>query len=104
MIGIGKWEFQVNTIFFKGTARIEIKDNNGEYAFAAEIPGVNQLPEYYIDSIVEGDNSLKILGGTDALPGQKMGVFVKFDGDTCNGYVDTPFFGKIIIDNGKKVV
>jgi len=103
MIGIGKWQFSVNTIFFKGNAVLEIIDNNGKYGFNAEIPGMKKTPSYFISEIKENGNTLKVKGGSDMLPGKEVEVVANFEGNTCNGYINAPFFGKIMINNGKKI-
>lgn len=104
MIGIGKWQFDVNTMFFKGKITIEIMNNNGKYEFRADIPGVKDTTNYFITDIKEEGNTLKIKGGSDLLPGKVIEIVGTFEGDTCNGHVVAPFFGKIPITNGKKIV
>ncbi|NCC86929.1 MAG: hypothetical protein EOM05_03550 [Clostridia bacterium] len=103
MIGVGKWQFSVNTIFFKGNAVLEIIDKNGKYGFNVEIPGVNKIPSYFISHIAEKGNTLTVKGGSDMLPGKEVEVVASFDGDTCNGHINAPFFGKIMIKNGRKI-
>ena len=45
MIGLGIWEASINTMFFRGTGRVTISDNNGEYDFRLEVIGEN-VPEH----------------------------------------------------------
>ncbi len=103
MIGIGKWKFSVNTIFYKGSAVLEVKDNNGKYAFNVEAPGLKKMPDYYISNIKENGNTLTVRGGSDLLPGKEVEVSATFNGDRCSGYVNVPFFGKIAIKDGEKI-
>ena len=39
MIGLGKWQAEINNIIFKGSAVFTIADNNGEYKISLELPG-----------------------------------------------------------------
>ncbi|MEG0979799.1 MAG: hypothetical protein RR911_03945 [Oscillospiraceae bacterium] len=103
MIGIGKWQFNVNTMFLKGSAAIEIIDNNGKYEFNAEIPGVKDTTNYFINNIKENGNTLTVNGGSDLLPGKEITVVATFEDGVCNGYIEVPFLGKIPIKNGQKI-
>lgn len=102
MIGLGKWDFDVDTIFFKGNAQVEIKNNNGKYEFSAVIPDV-KIPDYFISDIKEEGNTLLVTGGSDLLPGKSVTVSLTFEGNTCNGIVNAPFVGKIKLKNGRKI-
>ncbi|MFY9198440.1 MAG: hypothetical protein WBK75_01315 [Acutalibacteraceae bacterium] len=105
MVGIGKWQFSVNTIFYKGSAVLEIKDNNGKYAFNVEAPGMKKMPDYFINNVKvnEKTNTLLVTGGSDMLPGKEVEVRATFNGDRCDGYVKVPFLGKVAIKDGKKI-
>lgn len=103
MIGIGRWQFDVNTIFFKGRAVIEIIDNNGKYDFKAEIPGIKDTTNFFINDITEKGNTLTVSGGSQLLPGKEVTVVVTFEGDTCNGHIEVPFLGKIPIKDGERI-
>jgi hypothetical protein len=103
MIGLGKWKFSVNTVLLKGEAIINIMNKNGEYAFSADIPGLKEMPDYYIDEVKVNGDTLNIKGGTPLLPGKVIEVSATFKGDTCEGYINAPFIGKLLIKDGKKV-
>lgn len=101
MIGLGTWEAPINTMIFKGTGRMTISDNNGEYDFKFELVG-EQIPEIKISDVVEEENTLTAVGECDLLKGKKVPVTVTFDGDTFSGIIKAPFIGKIKL-NGKKI-
>lgn len=101
MIGLGTWEAPINTMIFKGTGRMTISDNNGEYDFKFEIVG-EQLPEIKVSNIVENGNTLTAIGECDLLKGTQVPVTITFDGDTFSGVIKAPFIGKLKL-NGKKI-
>lgn len=101
MIGIGKWEIPVNSMFFKGTAQITVKDIDGSYDFSFSLPGHN-LPEFDIYNIVTDGNTLSADATCDLLKGKSIHVDVTFDGDKCSGIVKGPMGVKIKID-GKRI-
>ena len=75
MLGLGVWEVPVNSMFFKGTAKITVKDNGGEYEFIFEVPGFK---------------------------GKMLHVDVTFEETTCKGVLHGPMGIKIKL-NGTKV-
>ena len=101
MIGLGTWEAPINTMIFKGTGRMTISDNSGEYDFKFELVG-EQIPEIKISDVVEDGNTLTAVGECDLLKGKKVPVTVTFDGDTFSGLIKAPFIGRIKL-NGKKI-
>lgn len=103
MIGLGKWEFNVNTFMYKGKATITIFDDNGKYGFSAEVPGMKQTPEYYISKVEEKGDTLSLTCGSDAFPNKEVNVFATFRGNTCTGYVKVPILGKVAL-NGTKMM
>ena len=102
MIGIGKWACSVNTMFFSGDVEFDIFDNNGEYGFNIDIPGV-KIPDIKVKEVEEDDDSITATVETSLLEGKDITLFVTIDGDTFDGYLKVPFFGKVKLKNGRKI-
>lgn len=94
MIGIGKWESSINTMFFRGTGRVTISDNNGQYGFKLEIIGEN-VPKFTVSDVVEDGNTLRAVAESDMFKGKKIPITATFDGDTVVGTVKLPLLGNI---------
>lgn len=94
MIGIGKWEAAINTMLFKGTGRVTISDNDGQYDFKLEIVGEN-IPEFTVTDVVEEGNTLRAVAESDMFKGKKIPVTATFDGDNVVGTAKLPFIGGI---------
>ncbi len=101
MIGLGTWEAEINTIFFKGTGRAKISDIGGNYDFKFEILGMN-MPAVNVYDVCEEGNTLTATAECDLFKGKKIPVTVTFDGDTVTGIIKAPMLGKLKI-NGKKI-
>lgn len=102
MIGLGKWACSVNSMFFSGEVKFTISDNDGEYDFEIEIPGVD-LPDFTLNSVEEDGETLTILAGTSLLPGKEAEVVINFDEDTFDGFIKVPFVGKVKFKDGHKI-
>ena len=96
MIGLGIWEASINTMLFRGTGRVTISDNNGEYDFKLEIVGEN-APEFKISEVTESGNTLSAVAECDMFKGKKIPVSATFEGDTVTGTATLPFVGNIKI-------
>lgn len=101
MIGLGIWEIPVNSMFYKGTAEITVKELNGEYDFIFKVPGFN-VPEMDISNVSVNGNVLSADATCDMLKGKKLHVDVEFDGSTCHGVVKGPMGVKIKL-NGNRI-
>ncbi len=101
MIGLGVWEIPVNSMFYKGTAEITVRDSNGEYDFSFKVPGFN-VPEMDISNVTVSENTLSADATCDMLKGKKLHVDVEFDKDICCGVVKGPMGVKIKL-NGKRI-
>ncbi len=101
MLGIGKWEVPVNTMFFKGTAKITISKTQEKYDFKFEVPGFN-VPEMDISNLEINGNFLSADATCEMLKGKKLHTEVTFYETTCTGFVKGPMGIKITI-NGTKV-
>ena len=102
MIGIGTWECHVDTMLFKGDARIKIFDNGGQYGFDLDVKDVD-IPDLDVKDIVEDGDTLTATATTSMLPGKEIPISLTFDGDTVEGSLKVPFIGKIKLKNGKKI-
>ena len=103
MIGLGKWICHVDTMFFRGDARIRLFDDNGKYGFELTLPDMD-IPEVVIKDGTEDGNTLKAIANIDLLPGKDIDVTLTFDGDTFEGLLKVPFIGKIKLKDGKRDV
>ncbi|NLX93186.1 MAG: hypothetical protein GXZ02_04875 [Clostridiales bacterium] len=101
MIGLGKWICHVDTMFFRGDARIRLFDDNGKYGFELTLPDMD-IPEVVIKDVTEDGNTLKAIANIDLLPGKDIDVTLTFDGDTFEGLLKVPFIGKIKLKDGKR--
>ncbi len=103
MIGIGVWECVIDTIYWKGTARMTIAGDNGKYLFDFTVPDID-LPVINMDNVTEvGGNTLTATATTDAFPGQEAELYLEFGENAFTGYGKVPMLGKIPIKNGRKV-
>ncbi len=102
MIGLGKWACSVNTMFFSGDVDFEIFDNNGEYGFNLNIPNV-KIPDITVKSVEEDDDTITAAVETSILPGKEITLVVTIDGDTFDGYIKVPMFGKVKLKNGRRI-
>lgn len=101
MLGVGIWEVPINSFFYKGTAKIIVKDNNGEYDFRFEVPGF-KVPEMEISDVHVEKNTLTANATCEMLKGKKLFTKVEFENDECKGFVKGPYNVKIAI-KGKKI-
>ena len=102
MIGLGKWACNVNTMFFSGEVKINVFDNNGEYGFDLDIPGID-IPDIEIKSVEEDDDSIVAIAGTSLLPGKDIELNITFDGDEFDGFLKIPVIGKVKFKDGHRI-
>jgi hypothetical protein len=104
MIGLGKWTGNIETSMLKGSAVVEIKDNNGEYAFSVETDSLKTIPNFTVYDIVENGNTLSGKADIELMGKITVDIFVEFTSDTTFiGYIKVPFFGKFEIKDGRKI-
>lgn len=101
MIGLGIWEIPVNSMFYKGTVEITVKNKDGEYDFSFYVPGFN-VPEMDISNVVVIGSTLSADATCEMLRGKNLHVDVDFDGDTCRGAVKGPMGVKIKLNGTRK--
>ena len=102
MIGIGTWMCHVDTMLFKGDAKIKIFDNGGQYGFDLDVKDID-LPDIAVKDIVEDGDTLTATAITSMLPGKEIPITLTFDGDTVDGSLKVPFVGKVKLKNGRKI-
>lgn len=103
MLGIGTWEFPVNTMAFKGTVRIDITDSGGKYGFALRVPGQRRVPPVMVRSVRENGDTLYIVARVPQFSSADIPVTLAFHGNTASGTVKAPFVGVIKLSNGRKI-
>ena len=107
MIGIGKWQGEINVqiLRFKGDVFITIEDNGGQYAVDIKLPPQLEKVKLNFDSIEEvGDDGLKGKGKLLTPAGRELGfeANVSFDGDEISGFLKIAI-ATIKIKNGHRV-
>lgn len=104
MIGLGKWTGEIETSIIRGSAVVDISDNNGEYAFSVETDSIKTIPDFTVYDIVEGVNTLTGKADIEFMGKMTVEVFVEFTSETTFvGYIKVPFLSKIEIKNGKRI-
>lgn len=102
MIGLGKWACSVNTMIFSGDVKFEIFDDNGKYGFNIDMPNV-KIPDITVKEITEDGDTITATVATSLLEGKDINLVVTIDGDTFDGYLKIPFFGKVKLKNGRRI-
>jgi len=104
MIGLGKWEYSVNTVYFTGTVVLGISDDGGKHKIEVlQVETEDDAPEFVFHDITEEGNSLIGKGEISLLPGSMLDLSLTFEGDVMTGFLKVPYVGKIKIKDGKKV-
>jgi len=103
MLGIGTWEFPVNTMSYRGMVRMDITDNGGKYGFALRVPGQRRIPPVAVRGVRENGNTLHIVARVPQFPNTDIPVTLTFDGNTASGTVKAPFVGVVNLSNGRKI-
>ena len=107
MIGIGKWQGEINVqiLRFKGDVTIDISDDGGKYAVDIELPEQLSKVKLNFESIDEvGDDGLKGKGKLLTPAGRELAfeANVTFDGDTMSGFLKIAI-ATIKIKNGHRI-
>ena len=103
MIGLGKWGYNVNTVFLQGDVILTISDENGEYKIDVEIDAGFDMPDFRFYDFAEDGNTLTAKGEVSLLPGKLLELFLAFEGDVITGFLKIPYVGKIKINDGKRI-
>jgi len=102
MLGLGTWQFEVDTMFYRGRVLLMVGEKDGEYDISIDIPGMD-VPDFKVVSIEAEDNTVTGAAQTDLLRGKDIPFSITFDGDTAEGYLKVPFMGKFTMRDGKKI-
>lgn len=106
MIGTGKWEGEIDTLFFKGKGQIEIREKDGKYDFVFDLPEKYKNTKFTYHEIREiGDNVLFVRAETSAFPGKIAEIRVTFEENKMYGFIRLPIMGgyTVQIKNGRKI-
>lgn len=105
MIGIGKWTGHINTIVFKDSVTIEVKEENGKYQLELILPEQFKNVEIKYSNIYAENNTLFCEGEVSALPGKTVAAEFTFCENTMSGFLKLPIAGfrKIPITDGVRI-
>lgn len=96
MIGLGTWEFELNTPVFQGKLHLTIADKGGAYDFKPELPGYKGTFDYEVLSVKEEGNTLIGELTTSFIPIRKpVKLAMTFSGDRCAAVAKVPLLGKV---------
>ena len=108
MLGLGTWQFEVDTMFYRGRVLLIVGEKDGGYDISIDIPGMD-VPDFKVVSIEAEDGNTDVSGTvtgaaqTDLLRGKDIPFSIAFDGDTAEGFLKVPFMGKFTMRDGKKI-
>ena len=104
MIGLGQWQTEVNTMFFRGRIIVVVTDVNGAYDLQLTLPDSDlQVPEINLTETHEEGNTLSAKATVAALPGKTIDINLTFEADYAHGTVKMPYIGTVKIDKAVKV-
>lgn len=104
MLGLGKWKFYIDTMFYRGDAILTVGEVNGAYEAGIEVPQLGQeLPPMTYENLKQEGNTITGDVKTDLLKGKTLSFSVTFDGDTASGFLKIPFIGKVKMKNGVRI-
>jgi len=102
MLGLGTWEFQVDTMFYRGKVLLMVGEKDGGYDIGIDIPGMD-VPDFAITSLAAEDNTVSGTVQTSLLKGKDIPFSVTFEGETASGFMKVPFMGKLTMKDGKRI-
>jgi len=102
MIGLGKWEINVNTRFYSGDVLLVIAEKDGAYDIYAEFPG-GKRPDFQFSGLRAQGNTITGVARHSLLQGSQIPLRLTFEDDTVSGSLDVPFLGMIEFSKGGKV-
>ena len=102
MIGIGKWKFNVDTMFYRGEAYLIISEKDGKPDIELDLPG-QQVPDFAVSGLEYEGSTVTGMIQTSMLKGKDIPFSCTFEGDTANGFLKIPFIGKVKLNNGERV-
>jgi len=108
MLGLGTWEFNVDTMFYRGRVLLVVEEKDGEYDISLDIPGMD-VPSFDVVSLEADEGNTDTAGTitgaaqTDLLRGKDIPFSITFDGDSAEGFLKVPFMGKFSMRDGKRI-
>ena len=108
MLGLGTWEFFVDTMFYRGRVLLTVADKDGDYDISIDIPGMD-VPDFKVTSLAAEEGNTETNGTvtgtaqTDLLRGKDIPFSITFDGDSADGFLKVPFMGKFTMRDGKRI-
>ncbi|MCL1951997.1 MAG: hypothetical protein FWF60_04135 [Oscillospiraceae bacterium] len=103
MLGLGTWEFNVDTMFYRGKVLLMVKEKDGGYDLGIDVPGLDSTPPFAVLSMEVDGSTVSGVAQTDLLKGKDIPFSVTFEGDTAAGFLKVPFMGKINLKNGVRL-
>jgi len=102
MLGLGKWKFQLDTMFYRGDVYLIVGEEDGEYDISIELTGMD-IPEFTYESLQVEGNTVTGIVHTDLLRGKDIPFGITFEDGAANGFLKIPFMGKIKLKDGVNI-
>lgn len=103
MLGLGNWEFTVDSMLFRGKVKVAVTNEDGAYDVKLDIPGMDKIPPIVIVSIEEKENELCGIAKNSALGDKDIPFSFSFDGEKATGFIKIPIVGKINLKDGRMI-
>jgi len=103
MLGLGNWQFKVDTMFYRGNAILKVGEKNGEYDIGLEIPGMDNIPPIIVVTINAEGNTISGTAKNDLLGNKEIPFSITIDGDRASGFLKVPFMGKLTLKDGVRI-
>lgn len=103
MIGLGRWQGRLESVFFSGDVTITIADRDGKYDIGVDLMGKFEVPEFTITQVTEDGSSLRITAAVKYLRGKSLTAVLNFEGDSLTGSLSVPMIGKLMLTEGHRV-
>lgn len=104
MLGLGKWEFTVDSMLYRGKVLVTVSDKEGNYDVGVDIPGMDSIPPIVIVSIAHEGNDLTGIAKNSALGNKDIPFSFSFtDEDNATGFIKLPMIGKLQLKNGTRI-
>ena len=102
MLGLGKWKFQLDTMFYRGSAVLTVGEKDGEYDIGIDLVDMN-IPEFSYENLQAEGNTVTGVAHTDLLKGKDIPFSLTFEDGKANGFLKVPFMGKIKLKDGENI-
>ena len=102
MLGLGKWKFKMDTMFYRGDVLLIVSEKDGEYDINIELTDMN-IPEFSYEKLEAEGNTVTGIAHTDLLKGKDIPFSITFEDGVANGFLKIPFMGKIKLKDGVNI-